>query len=298
MTPEPHAARVREPVLVLGAPRSGTTMLARVLGSHPECARAREARLVWKYGNDRRSDELTSAHASEKVAAHIRNHFAELVGEAGGGRLVEKTPANSLRPWFVDTVFPDARYVHITRDGWGCVPSIRAFWEARSTGLDAKQRAKAGRRLRESHPSQLPHYAAELARRVLPGPGRHRALYGPRIAGLEGVVDDLGVLAASALQWQACTTRAATFGRDIGPARYLEVKLERLDAATLATVMDFCGLSPDAEVVERFISTYDPTIARRQVPLGPDEHRLVAPVVGPVNAWLGYDRENRPAAHP
>jgi Sulfotransferase family len=287
MTGSPTA--VPEPIVVLGAPRSGTTMLAAALGVHPDCARAREARLVWRYGNDHRSDELTAVHATPQVVAHIRARFAEIVrSQEGGRRLVEKTPANSVRPWFVDAVFPEARYVHITRDGWGCVPSIRGFWTSRATGLDAKQRAKARRRLRESRLPQLGHYAGEVARRALPSLSRRPPLYGPRIAGLEDIVDEVGVVAASAAQWATCATRSAAFGREIGPERYLEVKLEQLDAQAFRSVLDFCRLPPRAEVVEAFAATYDPTLARRQASLTPGERRLVAPVVEPVNAWLGY----------
>ena len=79
--------RLDRPIVILGAPRSGTTFLARLLESHPDTARVREARLAWRYGNDGRSDELRPEHALPDVIAHIRAHFAALATELGGGRL-------------------------------------------------------------------------------------------------------------------------------------------------------------------------------------------------------------------
>jgi hypothetical protein len=277
---------LRAPIVVLGAPRSGTTFLAALIGSHPDCVEAREARLVWRYGNDSRSDELRPVHATPAVVSHIRGSFTEIVREGGGTRLVEKTPANSVRPEFVDVVFPDAKYVHITRNGWGCVPSIRNFWTKRGQGFDAKQGRKTMRRLRESRPSQWRFYAGELARRAIGG--RHAPLYGPRLAGLQTIVDELGHLHASAVQWQACVERSTSFGRAIEPDRYLEVKLETLDDAAIDRIVEFCDLRADPSVAERFRKVFDRDLACGQAALTDDERRRIAPFVEPVNAWIGY----------
>ncbi len=284
----PITSAVRQPIVILGAPRSGTTLLAEVLGAHPDVTVAGEPRLVWRFGNDGRSDELGPEHATPSVVAHIHRHFAATLAgsEARGRRLVEKTPANAVRPRFVDAVFPDARFVHITRDGWAAVPSMRTFWERRATGFDAKQAAKLGRRLREARPSQLPHYAGELLRRL--GSRRHMALYGPRLAGLQQVADELGCLAAAALQWRTCVERTATFGRSLPTDRYLEVQLESLRPADVAGIVEFCGLRPSPEVVDRFRLEYRVDAARRRADLTDDERALIAPSIAPANAWLGY----------
>ncbi len=279
------AGALDRPIVILGAPRSGTTFLARLLELHPDTARTREARLTWRYGNDRRSDELHPADARPEVVDHIRAQFAGRVGELGGGRLVEKTPANSVRPWFVDAVFPDARFVHVTRNGWSCVPGIRDFWSQRGTGLDAKQRSKARRRLAELHPRQAPFYAKELLRRVTGG--RHTALYGPRITGLQDIVDEHGVLEAAGHQWRACVERAALFGRDLGPERYLELKLETLDPAAIAELLRFCDLRHDDALVAQFAELFDPARASRRPTLTDDEVRRLTVLIEPTNAFLG-----------
>ena len=303
---------LRQPIVVLGAPRSGTSLLAGILGAHPDVTVIGEPRLVWRYGNDAHSDELGPEHATPPVVEHIRRHFAGALAEAearaasqsgeqraraalqsggqSGRRLVEKTPANAVRPRFVDAVFPDARFVHITRDGWAAVPSMRAFWERRGTGFDAKQAAKLTRRLREARPAQVPHYAGELLRRV--AGGRHVPLYGPRLAGLQQVADEQGRLAAAALQWRTCVERTATFGRLLPPDRYFEVQLESLGVADVARIVEFCGLRSAPEVLDRFRQEYRIDAARHRAEISDDERALIAPAVVPVNTWLGYDEDN------
>lgn len=285
-----HACRdrVEAPIIVLGAPRSGTTLLAHLLGSHPDVALANEPRMVWRYGNDRRSDELRPEHATPSVAHHIQTSFATILRERGATRLVEKTPSNSVRPAFVDAVFPDARFVHITRNGWGAVPSMRNFWARRAQGFDEKQVRKLVRRVREARLSQLPFYAREFMDRSVRGPTSRVPLYGPRLAGLRTATDELGRLEASALQWRACVDQSSIFGRSLCPDRYLELHLEELDATTIAEILAFCGLPPAAVVLERFEATYEREVAVRQAPLTPEERGRVAPYVVPANAWLGY----------
>lgn len=288
---------------MLGAPRSGTTLLADVLSLHPDVTVISEPRLVWRFGNDRRSDQLRAADATGRVVAHIHASFSTMLAERGlaerglaerglaergGTRLVEKTPANAVRPRFVAAVFPDARFLHITRNGWGAVPSMRSFWERRSVGLDAKQVRKAQRRLREAQLSQLPHYAGELLRRVAPRRSGRSSLYGPRLAGLQAVVDELGHLEAAALQWRTCVEQTAAFGRSLGPDQFLELALETLDIGRLESALEFCGLAGSTPVLEDFSRRYDQRAATQQSALTPAEVEAVTPYIAPMNALLGY----------
>jgi hypothetical protein len=280
--------RVAEPIILMGAPRSGTSLLAEVLGSHPDVALAREPRLVWRYRNDDRSDQLRPEHATPEVIAHIHDSFGALLAEQRATRLVEKTPANAVRPAFVDAVFPDARYVHIVRDGWAAVPSISSFWERRGTGLDRRQLRKLRRRISEAHPTQFRHYVTEAVRRVSSGITTQTPLYGPRLAGLQPIVEELGRMEAAALQWQTCVAQVATFGRGLADGRYREIRLESLCTDTIAELLECSGLRVADEVLRRFEELYRPDDARRRARLTAGERECIAPYVVPLNAWLGY----------
>lgn len=294
MTSAPPApARVTRPIVILGAPRSGTSLLCDLFDAHPDVLVLREPRLVWRYGNDRRSDQMRPAHARPEVVDHIHGSFSALLRERGVTRLVEKTPANSVRPGFVDVVFPDACYLHITRNGWAAVPSLRDFSLRRGSGFDGKQLRKLRRRLREAELSQAVHYLPELARRVSGRFDPRPVLYGPRLAGLGPVARELGQLEAAALQWRTCVDNAATFGRALASDRYLELQLERLDPDTITRMLEFCGVRVVDEVLTRFETSFRPESGLRRPHLSAADRALIAPYVMPANAWLGYEE----AAH-
>lgn len=284
---------LRRPIVVIGSPRSGTTLLSQLLRHHPQVYLANEPRILWKYGNDRRSDLLTAEHATEPIRQEIRARFAGQLREAGKTRLVEKTPSNSLRLPFVDCVLDDAIFVHMVRDGLQSVLSIREFWQNHSVGLPKRELM---RRIKEIRPRQVPHYAKEFLRRVAgkwapaaAGP----PVWGPRIPGIEEWVRDRDLLEVCAQQWRLCTEMACRDGRQLPADRYTECRLEEFDQAELARIMAFCDLPPAEEVTAEFQRKFD----RRQ-PSGrsqqaePADVQRVRELIAPTVAWL----ETLPAA--
>lgn len=124
--------RLDRPVFIIGAPRSGTSLLYSVLRSAPVFAHwPGEAHEVWEADyhpalRDWESNALTAADVDEKAAAKIRRAFFLVAGSRR--RLIDKTPRNALRVSFVDAIFPDARYVHLVRDGRENVNSLINAW--------------------------------------------------------------------------------------------------------------------------------------------------------------------------
>lgn len=120
------------PVFVVGAPRSGTSLLYAVLRSSPAFAHwPGEAHEVWEADyhptlRGWRSNALTAADVEPGAAARIRRSFFLVAGSRR--RLIDKTPRNALRVSFVDALFPDARYVHLVRDGRENVNSLLNAW--------------------------------------------------------------------------------------------------------------------------------------------------------------------------
>jgi hypothetical protein len=179
-----------EPLFIVGAPRSGTSLLYKLLCLHPEAAwisnwtrRApgvapvaavnrlarrptSRRRAVW-FGSDtanayvygrRRSlwerlypmpvegeplyehcgigqNPLVlpagGAQAETQQAACLRHRFAGLRRWSGGRVLVSKRIANNQRIPFLATAFPDARFVHLIRDGRAVAYSLSRvdWWE-------------------------------------------------------------------------------------------------------------------------------------------------------------------------
>jgi len=137
------------PVIILAAPRSGSTLLFETLS---------EARDVWTIGGESHriiegvqalnpnsalvdSNRLTEVHASEPIIHFIRSRFARLLRDRDGreyfphrtiGRLrfVEKTPKNVLRVPFMERVFPNAFYIFLLRDVRANLSSMMEAWRA------------------------------------------------------------------------------------------------------------------------------------------------------------------------
>jgi len=133
------------PVIILGAPRSGTTLLARIMGTSDEVFLITEVAVHLKHRNcpeDRSglSDaELWRGHFTfgawrvdkprpvcERPAfdlskiASLRDRYLEM---AGTKRLVIKNPFGLARVDMLKTMFPDALFVFALRAPW---PTIRS----------------------------------------------------------------------------------------------------------------------------------------------------------------------------
>lgn len=277
------------PIVVIGAPRSGTTILSRVLEAHPALALIGEPRIVWRYGNERKSDLLRPEDARGEVVDYIRDRFTRETLAQGKRRFVEKSPQNSLRVGFVDRVFPDAKIVHILRDGRDSTLSIFDHWNRFSGGLPSRWVKK---RAREIDWRRAPFHAKDLLRRLLPAsmsPVVGPRLWGPHIPGLAQMVGEIDLLAVCALQWRMCVEAACQGGRRLPEDRYMECRLEEFSPDLIRSVMDFCGLEDDPAVWARYEERWKPDRqGRRSEQATPEEIDAILEWIEPTLRWLGY----------
>ncbi len=285
-----NAAVLRKPVIIIGAPRSGTTYLFNVLAAHPGLTGFDEPRMVWRYGNDRKSDLLLRSDARSDVVSHIRRHFAREARHRDGLRILEKSPANSLRVQFVDQVFPDAKFVVIYRNGVDASLSSRYRWLHRADNMDGRAKERARQRLKELGPARVPYYAPEIMRRL--APERLRAflghnVWGPRIPGVRELMRELNALEVAALQWRMCVELTRHDLRTLPSSRYIEVRLESLSRDVLASILTFAEIEHNEPVLAEFDRTFTPTFAD-QTELSSMDAELLRRWLEPTMEWLGY----------
>jgi hypothetical protein len=123
------------PIVLGGCGRSGTTVLRMMLDSHrriccgPESSvfrrRALEpAQLAARFGFE--PAEVRSLYgAADSRPAFIEAFAALCLRKAGKQRWAEKTPRNISRVGEVFRAFPEARFVHVLRDGRDVACSLR-----------------------------------------------------------------------------------------------------------------------------------------------------------------------------
>ncbi len=129
------------PVFVIGAPRSGTSVLAWSLHQHPGFWTSDETEFLHRlFGGGRLKGTYSAATSRPRtwLRAHgvDREEFYKYVGlgvnalftsRSKGKRWVDQTPAYTLMVDELAEMFPGASFVHILRDGRSVVRSMIHF---------------------------------------------------------------------------------------------------------------------------------------------------------------------------
>jgi len=105
------------PVLIVGMPRSGTSLNEQILASHPAVFGAGEIRFWDSAFEAFMTGAPADAARSSLLAGMARDYLARLTQSAGAARrVVDKMPANFLYAGLIHAVFPHAKILHIQRD--------------------------------------------------------------------------------------------------------------------------------------------------------------------------------------
>lgn len=116
-----------QPIFIVGCPRSGTSLVADLFGTHPDVANWSEAGRLWDpvdYRNPEADHCWGAERASERQARRLHGWCEWYRRAEGKRRFLNKHPRNSVRIDYLRRIFPDARFVHVIRDGRAVVASI------------------------------------------------------------------------------------------------------------------------------------------------------------------------------
>lgn len=124
-----------DPILVLGAPRSGTTYLRTILDCHPEVVLTNEVRLFgWLHrAIAATNEELAVFEQREPFTAHLRQELPDVLRryyrqlDRGARWWGDKNPHYAESETTLRTttdLFPGTRFVHIVRDPRAVVASL------------------------------------------------------------------------------------------------------------------------------------------------------------------------------
>jgi hypothetical protein len=127
-----------DPIVLFGAPRSGTTFLNELLNSHPEVHITHEMRLfAWAHQSLVVSPKTSRFLVTyrEEFAEHATQHFAGLIRNFYSAKWPHVRYWGDKNPHYADVwnrgcldtvrrIFPGAKFIHIIRDGRDVVASL------------------------------------------------------------------------------------------------------------------------------------------------------------------------------
>ena len=246
-----------QPVIIIGAARSGTNMLRDVLTRLPRVGTwpCDEINYIWRHGNTRfATDEFAPAQATPRVRAYIRRQFDRMARTEPLDWIVEKTCANSLRVAFVDRVVPEAKFVFLARDGRDVVASAIGRWRA---AFDLPYIAKKARYV---PPTDLPHYAVRYLwnrlHRMLSNEKR-LASWGPRFDGMQQILKQHSLAEVCAAQWVRSVETSRQQLQQIDAGRVHSLTYEQFVSQPVdetQRLLDFLGIEADAGTIQSCVS--------------------------------------------
>lgn len=299
-----------KPIVILGAARSGTKMLANLLKKHPDVAYLEEPNYIWKRTNGWVGhDMLPALLATPELIEQIREIFFKYTEKRCKTRFCEKTPANTLRLPFVLKVLPDAKIVHILRDGRDVSVSSRNCWlgrESKRSALELERGKKeidpikklgktSKRKFQELSPRDIPYYLPYFFSTVLYRLGikKDPVIWGPQFPGIQQIVNHYSLIEVCAMQWRWSVVSAMNSIEAYKDSiNYLEIKYEEICKSpdiSLKRIYDFSELSTPSNFSEICQSIASQNIHKWKQNLNTDELELIMAHISHTLKDLGYE---------
>ena len=272
-----RGATLDRPVFIIGAPRSGTSLLYAILRQSSRFKHwPGESHEIWEADfhpalRGWESNALSAEDLTDDAAARIRRSFLLVTGRKH--RLIDKTPRNALRIPFVEALFPDAHYIYLQRDGRENVNSLINAW-----------RTPRYRTYELPGGHSIPGVDPKWWKFVL-YPGWREDRGGP-----------LEVVCAQ--QWISSNDHALGASKEVGLDRWVEVRYEDLiedPVAEVGRILEFLGVPYERGVKDKAaaiattpINTVTPPERGKWRRENPAEIAAILPLLRPTMEALGY----------
>ena len=279
---------VTSPIILIGAARSGTKFLRDLLKTSERVkAVPYDVNYIWRYGqSDFPHDRLDPSSATPAIKKFIHKTLPKLAGQGTGDVLLEKTVSNSLRVPFIEAVYPNARYVHLLRDGRDVTESAMRLWTAPPNwnALFLKLRTL---------PLSNIGYVFWFAKNFLSGLSSNRQggkVWGPRFEGVEEMAETAPLAAVCAQQWKNSVEYATEDLRRVPPERVFEIRYEDLisDEKALRELAGFLQLSDTDKVVQAWRKNLRPTAPEQWKKLPDEDQAALMEIITPTLRERGY----------
>jgi hypothetical protein len=243
-------------------------MLGNVFNLHPKTTYKSECNYIWRIDNSHLKNDLLSKDLVIKdLKQKIRTRL--LPGDSNKV-LVEKTAANSLRLPFILEIFPEAKIIHIVRDGRDVALSARKKWkgnlsefERNKLGYEDERKSIISRLWKrfssgDIPATELPNYFFKGLELIKSHLGLAKSgIWGPRFPGIEDLYKTHSLLEVCAWQWFYSVQGVLNFHANNPSVPYYTIKYEDLTAnpaQELAAIFNFCNLDSPSNMREIEVS--------------------------------------------
>ena len=237
-----------KPIVIIGAPRSGTNILRDTLTKIPSIKSwdCDEIPYIWLYGNKNSlTDVLKPDMLNSKIKNFIRYKISDLAKKKKVNYIVEKTCANSLRVDYIDQIIPESKYIFIQRDPLDAISSTMLRWNSK---FDLKYTIK---KFKYVPRLDIPFYSYKfLINRFYRKKNKNRLkFWGPRFMNEEKLLG-LSVEEIAAMQWAYCIKLAKKSLYKMKKNKVFYLTYEKFvnePESTINEIMKFIGIDVESE---------------------------------------------------
>ena len=235
-----------EPIIIVGAARSGTHLIATSIQKNINCIYLNEINDVWKkHFLFIDSDEIVSDIISKDKVNKTRKEFEKLLAKKSFKTyLLEKTASNCLRLDFVHKVFPHAKFIHIKRDGKSVSVSVRKKYFGNIYKISSektKGKSSFSERFNVFLSESKHKFENRISLLMLFSNGirylkmslvilgmKKRDFWGPRFTGYRNIFNQVTPLELAVVQWKYCVNLLTMFLNKLDKSKYISITYEDL----------------------------------------------------------------------
>jgi hypothetical protein len=136
-------AKPTNPIFIVGCPRSGTTLMRRIIAAHSRICCGPETHFLGQFIVAEDNNWMRLARfgiTQDEWRAHMRDVFLwvqeQYAARQGKPRWAEKSPGYALHLDYIDSLFPDCQVIHMIRDPRDVLDSWIRRW-GYTSGRDA-----------------------------------------------------------------------------------------------------------------------------------------------------------------
>ena len=293
---------------IVGSPRSGTTILQEILGIHPQIGHFYEPYYIWYFHvKDQTTDYIPGGAISQKETKWIRNKFILFGKLLGKNFVLDKLPEHSFNLPILTKVFPNAKIIHIIRDGRDVVLSIKKEWKRRqrivehrgfggllrtATNMFRRQPFWRFRALALWHELKN-NFSLNPSRYLNKAKWKGEVGWGPRFIGWEKVLHTESLIRFHAYQWLNCIAQIQKDLPSVSRSNVFTLRYEDMVSDNyqylVSEIMDFLQLPCTRTYIGTMPKIRLGNTKKWQKELSQGEIKEIGPIVADKLIELGYE---------